>query len=205
MEEALWGDMLDVLKDISSYLSKDADTDMEKTTLNAEDFARPKTGESQAKKDPIKHGTDPSGKPGEDVIKAEDDDDDDDEDDEDKDEKDEDVEELKSLLKDIRAAMTPPSASVDQKSFAAEIKKSIREEIKAQMPNTLRKMGFSPSRPDIVKLGLEDAYQTQDAQAAQINVDLKKAEDIVVDLSKKSWRELAALREHAGDFNPFQK
>ena len=204
-QESFNQDMLDVLKDLSAYLSKaEEDATLEKVSL--ED--KPKIGESQAKKDPIKHGTDPNGRPGEDVIKAEDDDDDEDYDDDDdevegeEDDDDEDKEELKSLLKDIRNAL-----SVDQttivKAVASELKKSLPNMVKGEIPNMLRKMGFSPTRPDVVRLGLDDeGFVKKSEDDMREEVDIQKA---INDLSKKSWSELAQMRQNLGDFNHFPR
>lgn len=213
MESGMWSEMLDVLKDISSYLGKaEPGIELEETSL--ED--RPKIGESQAKKDPIKEGNDPNGKPGEDVVVkavAEDKDDDDkkdgkkDSDSEsdsgsDSGSDSDDVEELKSLLKDIKMALMSKSETIVK---SADIKKAVEESVKSSMPGEmqkmLRKMGFQPTRPDVMKIGVdEDVKKDLDA-----SVDIKKAEEAVDKLSSMSWQQLARLREQSGGFQAFPR
>jgi len=235
----LWGEMLDVLKDISTYLAK---SDSEQKTASLQ--KPPKTGEDQ---EAIKGGPAPSAGPGKGALvknfvpsesqpnasegidsdegtelkkeeeyeeggrngESDDDDDydDDDDDDEDSDEEEgvekkemgDDVAELKSLLKDIKNAL---SKSTDSKQMARLVSESVKKELPTATSKMLRKMGFTPSRPDVVRLGLDE-----------VNSEIRKSEDTVNDgeklqkaldnLSKKSWQELGALREKSGLFKSF--
>ena len=61
MSSQAWDAVVDVLKSVRDVLKEDTNL----STVKLEE--RPKTGESQYKKDPIKGG-DSSGKPGSDVI-----------------------------------------------------------------------------------------------------------------------------------------
>jgi hypothetical protein len=203
MDDKLWNEMLGVLKDISAFLDKEADSDMEKESLDSGDFDRPKTGESQAKKDPIKGGGDPSGKPGEDVIKAEDESEEDEKEEEseeeEKEEKDSD-ETMKSILKNLEAYLARDRAEI-VKSVTAELKKSVPDMAKGM----LRKMGYTPSRPDVMRIGADSYDDVRKSEDEKIEADLKKANKTVEDISRLSWRDLAKLREGVGDFNPFRK
>lgn len=230
MNEKLWTEMLDVLKDISEYLEKQ-DSFQERAKLDKP----PKIGEDQAD-EPIKGGESPGFGPGkgiakqlsslseseegsesselapesstllkdedeEDVESLDDDDDEesleDEEEDDEEEEKSsstssEDIEELKSLLKDIKAALI--KSKVD-------LSKSVKEEIKKETQKMLRKMGFTPSRPDIIKLGIDDTVDIKKSEDSEESI--KKVEKIINDLSSKSWQELGQLREKAGLFRPF--
>jgi len=233
LNENLWGEMLDVLKDISTYLSK---SDSEQKTASLQ--KPPKTGEDQ---EAIKGGPAPSAGPGKGALvkefvpeesqpnesegidseggtelKKEDEDeekkdgesydDDDDDDDYDEDEKEEkamdDVTELKSLLKDIKNAL---SKSTDSRQIAKMVNESVKKELPTATSKMLRKMGFTPSRPDIVRLGIDeinsaDIRKSDDEKLADDNEKLTKALD---NISKKSWQELGTLREKAGLFKSF--
>jgi len=193
-----WGEMLDVLKDISTYLSKESDAELEKTELEK----APKISE-QAK--PIVGGTS-SGKPGEDVIKAEEDKEEDkdeavEEVSEDEDEKsDNDEEELKSILKDIRNALVVRDQTI-AKAVLSELQKAMPKEIDVSMHKMLRKMGFSPSRQDVVKLGVDEIPNLTDVKKSEDEAeDMKKTVD---SLAKKSWGELGNLRQATGLFRVF--
>ena len=264
--EALWGEMLDVLKDIGEYLSKAGDTDQKTAAIDKP----PKIGENQANK-PIKGGEAPGFGPGKNalmakefppmgtaegapetetiessegtMLKADDlgemreEGEDDYRDDipsressshsssshssEDALEGEDPELELRSLLKDIRNALvmkatseskskessksspTKTSESVSKSlvdGVVTEIKKALPSMINAESHRMLRKMGFSPSRPDIVKFGLdEDIKKSGDS----IEDKSKEVYKVVEDLSKKSWQELGLLREKTGDFNVF--
>jgi hypothetical protein len=115
-----------------------------------------------------------------------------------------DTEELKSLLKDIRDALSK-STDVDEK-IEANVKKS--------MDKMMRKMGFAPTRPDVSRIestGLDLNAEVAKSEDAVVKTDISKSEDSkiadiqkgVQDLSKKSWQELANLREKAGLFRAF--
>ena len=263
--EALWGEMLDVLKDIGEYLSKAGDADQKPAAIDKP----PKIGENQANK-PIKGGEAPGFGPGKNaliakefppmgsaegnpetseisseegtMLKAEDlgemreEGEDEYRDDipsresssssssrssEDALEGEDPELELRSLLKDIRNALvmkatseskskesskstpTKTSESVSKSlvdGVVTEIKKALPSMINAESHRMLRKMGFSPSRPDIVKFGLdEDIKKSGDS----IEDKSKEVYKVVEDLSKKSWQELGQIREKTGDFNVF--
>lgn len=122
-----------------------------------------------------------------------------------------DVEEIKSLLKSIVGLL--------QKSEkpAPDYREFIRKEVKRESDTMLRKMGFHPSTPDIVRfdpagnrLGIDqtaDIKKSEDGKASGDEMADKQAEalKIVNAQTKKSWRELGAEREALGGFNPFQK
>lgn len=122
----------------------------------------------------------------------------------------EDVEELKSLLKDIKSTMIAKSAPVANnvgtqltKEIVSEIKKSLPLLVQSETTKMMRKMGFTPTRPDVVKLGLDELPNDR--------VDIKKSDDerlneiynIVDKQSKKSWNELGRERENLGQFRAF--
>lgn len=227
-EGELWGEMLMVLKDISNYLAKD-DSIQEKAKIDKP----PKISEYQEE---MTGGPAPSGKPGAGVAqkgyvdmpdvqdedatalessektmleKAEKDSKDDEDEDEGDDESSDDVEELKSLLKDIRSALLSKSGD------SSEISKIVSGEIKKQLPNTmdrmLRKMGYTMSRPDVVRLGVEDGILKKSSDDEGKITSLTSEQQIeqmaktVDDLSKKSWSELGRLRDSAGDFKLFPR
>ena len=261
--EALWGEMLDVLKDIGEYLSKAGDTDQKTAAIDKP----PKIGENQANK-PIKGGEAPGFGPGKNalmakefppmasaegapetqeisseegtMLKADDlgemreEGDDEYRDDipsresshsssshssEDALDGEDPELELRSLLKDIRNALVMKATSESKSKesskssktsesvskslvdgVVSEIKKALPSMINAESHRMLRKMGFSPSRPDIVKFGLdEDIKKSGDS----IEDKSKEVYKVVEDLSKKSWQELGQIREKTGDFNVF--
>jgi hypothetical protein len=254
--EALWGEMLDVLKDIGAYLAK-GDAEQEEAKLDKP----PKISEGQK---PIKGGEAPGFGPGknalvqknfppmqqgagaggneatsitseEGTLLKEADIDDFREDGEDNygedapeessrrgDEEDGELE-LKSLLKDIRNALVMKAASESSPSksktkesstkssetvskalvneIVGEIKKSLPSIVSQESHRMLRKMGFSPSRSDIVRLGTDEdikkSFDTGDEKVKEVN-------GLVEDMTKKSWQELGRMRENTGDFNPFR-
>jgi hypothetical protein len=259
-DNALWGEMLDVLKDIGEYLNKQ-DAHQEQAKIDKP----PKIGENQAKQ-PIKGGEAPGFGPGKDALVQkeypgvvneprvndsepidakegtllkednlealeEDGENEDYRDDEpseyqslnreDRGDEDEELE-LKSILKDIRSALnviksskstessktkeksTKSSESVSKSlvdGVVTEIKKALPSIVSAESHRMLRKMGFSPSRPDIVKFGLdEDIKKSED-----VKDESKEVEKVVNELSHKSWGELGALRESTGGFNAFSR
>lgn len=254
MEKQMWGDMLDVLKDIGAYLAK-SDAELKRADVQKP----PKISDNQAD-EPIVGGTAPGFGPGKGVAKsinksidiespeepqpneseeigarggtllkedipqeyAEDEDerefgDDEDEEegeygDEEEEEGEEDPRlnnELKSLLKDIRSALIQKSQKIDSsqltKELVLELKKSMTPIIKDETNRMMRKMGFTPTRPDIVKLGLDDVGEFQgDIKKSQDGKDeVREVEKAVTDLSKKSWNDLGKMRETLGHFKAF--
>lgn len=231
MNENLWGEMLDVLKDISTYLAK---SDSEQKTASIQ--KPPKTGEDQ---EAIKGGPAPSAGPGKGALvkefvpeeaqpnaseeissegstelKKEDEDEekdnyeaedsDDGEDSDEEGEKEEkaadDFTELKSLLKDIKNAL---SKSSDSAQIAKLVDASVKKELPAATSKMLRKMGFTPSRPDVVRLGLDEV--NNDIKKSEDNTEkqLENLEKAIDGMSHKSWAELGNLREKSGLFKAF--
>lgn len=259
MNEQLWREMLDVLKDISGYLEK-----QDSEQRRAEIDVPPKIAETQK---PIKGGDMPREYgPGagiakqlsvpsveqetadtdlspsysaststseriskqddedEDIEELEDEEDWDEDEDEDEIESDEEEEEedtslssktsektstsktssptkedfveLKALLKDIRQALVQKSKVKISDEIKNDIKKAVREE----SHKILRKMGFTPSRPDVVKLGVDEPMIKKSEDEEEQMKDIAKAID---NLSKKSWHELGKMREQMGLFKPF--
>lgn len=210
--EELWGEMLGVLKDLAGYLEK---ADSEQTKANVDEPPNIKE-----KQDEISGGKDPNGAPGDvdfkksaegkiekATIKAEgktqlkkagE------EEDEEEEEKDEEEDELKSLLKDIRSALLAKSTDT------VDIEKLVEDKISKSAPQTiekmLRKMGYQVTRPDITRLHVDEKNQFGTEDVAP---DVRKSDDgddpmkVSDNLSKKSWGELARLREEVGDFNVF--
>jgi len=93
-------------------------------------------------------------------------------------------------------------------SVKTDIQKAVQDEVKRELPSTmhkmLRKMGFSPTRSDIVKLGLGEPLEIKKSEDI-MDEKMKEADQLVDDLSKKSWQELGGMREKAGLFTPFPK
>ena len=128
-------------------------------------------------------------------------------------------EDLMNLLKDIKNALMLNKAESSKSSKSSEsskskssesISKAIVDEIKKSLPTMinsethrmLRKMGFSPSRSDVVKFGLdEDIKKSEDS----VDEKAKEAGKVVDDLTHKSWAELGRLREATGQFNAFPR
>ncbi len=252
MNEPLWGEMLDVLKDIGEYLAKQ-DAHQEEAKIDKP----PKISETQKA---IKGGEAPGFGPGKNALIAKEfpgaaneprinevenvnaeegtllkgdeldlvEEDEVKEDPEDKEYdggdskeilddsgEEENMDEFKSLLKDIRNALnvikassktkesTKSSSTVSKSAvdgIVAEIKKALPSMINAESHRMLRKMGFSPSRPDVVRFGIdEDIKKSEDGEEK-----IKEVYKAVDDLSKKSWQELGALREGTGGFNAFR-
>ena len=109
---------------------------------------------------------------------------------------------MKALLKDIATSLRTMQKSSNQFS-KADLQKAVRKEAEIM----LHKMGFNPSKPDIVRLGVD---QTTDVMKGETEgpVDVKKSSiDSLAgkDLSGLSWRELNGLREQMGGFNQFGK
>jgi hypothetical protein len=117
-----------------------------------------------------------------------------------------DTEELKSILKDIRSALAVNQAKTAE-VMKAEIKKSLPNMVKGETDKMLRKMGFVPTRPDVVKMDAEGVRGIDSVDEVKKSEDIKKSEDdvykIVDDLSKKSWTELGQIREKSGGFHLF--
>lgn len=222
-ETQLWGEMLNVLKDISGYLAKEEVVSQEKAKIDKP----PKINEYQ---DEMTGGPSPSGKEGDVAFSKANIDDvqdgdvtdldseektfldkadkEDREDDDEDDEEDDDVEELKSLLKDIRNALVSKSGDT------GDISQLVGSEIKKQLPNTmdrmLRKMGYTMTKPDIVKIGVDDGILRKSSSEGKIEeLTAEQQSDqvtkIVGDLSKKSWTELGQMRANAGDFKLFPR
>jgi TATA-binding protein-associated factor Taf7 len=262
MNQQMWGDMLDVLKDIGAYLAKQ-DAIQERASVDK----APKISESQK---PIKGDSDVTHGfgPGKGVAKSallhkyvdvpeegraegqetftpdneetselskeagefeerfhEEPDGDDEgeeysEEEEDGDEEEEgmndeegygnepsgqDINELKSLLKDIRKSLIskskPATAPVMSKEY---LKKAIQPMIKEEAQRMIRKMGFSPSRPDVIRFGVDDNSALQKSMDSKKESDaIGEAGKIVGELSEMSWTKLGALREQTGQFRPF--
>ena len=209
----LWDNMIDVLKDVSNILQKEEDAKL--STVKLED--RPKTGESQYKKDPIKGG-ESSGKPGGEVIvKAEEETSESSEgrgeggeetkeDTNPEDEKSEEAEkevgndgemkQLMLLLKDIKNALNN-DRSVIAKSVLADVQKALPSILANENARMLRKMGFQPSRADITRLGLDDFT----GSIQPVGVDIKKSEpEVDTDMT---WEQLAIERQKRGGFPLF--
>jgi len=116
----------------------------------------------------------------------------------------EDEKELSKLLKDIRSALQN-TITVDQ------VKSIVSEEVKKAAPamteKMLHKMGFHPTKADIVKYGIDDQTQeitkSEDKKEELEDVNIRKAKE-VEDLSGKTWRQLAEMRDAVGGFDPFK-
>jgi len=255
MNQVMWGEMLDVLKNIGDYLQK-----QDATQERAKIQKPPKISENQADI-PIVGGEQMPGKPGTGVAKSlkksypedvppsqpnvdeeidsegdsmnkeeedleagleeggygeeeeprEDEEEDDEYEEEEEEEEGmgggpdmEDVAELKSLLKDIRSsliAQSKPKAEQFSKSIATELKKSIQPLIREETQRMMRKMGFRPSRPDVVRFGLDGSEILQ--KSVDTGKSEKELEQVINDLENKSWQQLGQMREGLGHFNPF--
>ena len=222
----LMTDLIDVLKDISSFMSK-ADTEQERAKVQKP----PKTGDDQK---PIKGAEAPGFKPGEGVAKSldvtvpdesqeneseeidenggtllkeedtefADEETEDEEEDEDSDESEKPLpnfDELKSLLKDIKSALVAKSTV----SVTPNVKKAIHAEVNTEVGKMLRKMGFTPSRPDIVPLKFGVENTTDIKKSEDVEKQIGEVEKIVDNWKGKSWGELGNLRENMGLFRPF--
>ncbi|MFH0837004.1 MAG: hypothetical protein V1870_02655 [Candidatus Aenigmatarchaeota archaeon] len=235
-DSKLWVEMLDVLKDIGSYLEKQ-DSVQERAKVQTP----PKTAEDQK---PIKGGDMSGGfAPGKGIaksisagdetqenpdqelnakgptlLKEEDDEnledledtdkeespdeEEDSDEDEDEDESGNDIDELKSLLKDIKSALMKNNSNLS-KEVITDLKKSMKPIVQEEASKLLRKMGFTPTRPDVVKFGL-DQYETTDIRKSA-DEKIEEANKVVDTMSKKSWAELGRLRESTGQLNPFSR
>ena len=123
----------------------------------------------------------------------------------------EDLEELKSLLKDIRNALSKQTNVADV--VKSELKKALPNVIKGETDKMLRKMGFVPTRPDVQRIDVEKSRGLDSIEEVKKSEDIKKSQDDkeaeiikgIDNLSKKSWTELGELREKSGGFNPFTR
>lgn len=230
----LWSDMLDMLKDIRNYLEKQ-DAKFE----TAEIAKRPKAGETMnpieggpalstkpadnpipMKKASISEGPfAPKGaealkEEGASMLKEKD------EDEEVKEVSPEESresessgsdEELKSLLKDIRSQISKQvSADEITKQVLAEVKKQMPNLVKSETDKMLRKQGFNPTHPDVMRLGVDQISQPDikksEEEVKKVETDeLTKANKNVDDMSKLSWQQLGQMAEKAGLFTPFQR
>lgn len=116
--------------------------------------------------------------------------------------------EIKSLFKDIRKMVSDYNVlqkkyDTLQKSMVIDIKKSVDKQVASQ----LRKMGVVAAQPAIRKLDI-GADQYVDLQKAQDDLKEKnlagKPEQLVNDLSKRSFADLAKMREETGDLVKFK-
>jgi hypothetical protein len=116
-------------------------------------------------------------------------------------------EELKSILKDIHAALLNQTAVVK-----SEIKKALPEAMKTEVPKyiekMLRKQGFTSTHPDVTRLsGLDTVSEVKKSEDEKVEGDIKKSEDELTDavtkLTNLSWQKLGQLREQNGLFRPF--
>ena len=248
MDNRMWGEMLDVLKDIGTYLAKQ-DAEQKKADVQSP----PKTGDDQK---PISGGDMPGDfGPGKGFAKnlrkqdnftpeesqeneseAIDSDEgsllkqDEDieelplEDEEELEEEapveegpiDEDVEELKSLLKDIKSTiMKQENDDEDEeedreekivKSISSKLEKSLPRLIQTETHKMMRKMGFTPSRPDIVRLGVDEFTDIKkSASSEDESKKFEKVGKLIDSQSRKSWAALGREREALGGFNAFSK
>jgi hypothetical protein len=208
----LWGNMLDLLKDVSNILQKEEDAKLSTVKLAdtpGNEGANP-SGKGQVKNTAQKpiSGGESSGKPGADVIVKAEGEEEEEKTEEEKTEEEETKEEetkeegenqiaqLMLLLKDIKTALNNDRAIIT-KSVLADVSKALPTILANENARMLRKMGFQPSRADITRIGLDSEI----APAQSMTADIKKSEPDVTD--KMSWSELAARREKLGGFNLF--
>jgi hypothetical protein len=112
-----------------------------------------------------------------------------------------DIAELKSILKSMAIEL----ANV-KKSQGIASKAEIQKMVKAEADHMLRKMGFHPSTPDIVKFGIDQTAEVKKSEDRTVTTDIRKSSvDTLAgkDLSGLSWRELGRLREDTGGFRQF--
>ena len=115
-----------------------------------------------------------------------------------------DMNEMKSLLKDIRSSLIAKSSTNGQ-AIAAEIKKSVQPLIREETQRMMRKMGFRPSRPDVSRFGIdEDTNALRKSADSKVGGE-KDVADTMDKMSGMSWQQLGQLREHMGQFNPFNR
>lgn len=112
------------------------------------------------------------------------------------------MEEMKSILKSIAYELKSIGKS---KAFS---KADMQKAVHSEADKMLRKMGFNPSKPDVVKLtmGVDTLADVKKNEDREVETDIKKSEvnDLAgKDLTPLSWRELGDLRYQMGGFNPF--
>lgn len=105
--------------------------------------------------------------------------------------------EMKSLLKDIKSLLIKNSTL--EKSMTA-LRKEMDQKIEKGIMKGMRGVGFSPTRQPITRLGVDEPL-TKSADLKDVSTD--DVEKVVRELSQKSFRELAAIREATGDLTPF--
>lgn len=122
----------------------------------------------------------------------------------------EDMTELKSLLKDIKTALSKQSNSADV--VKAELKKALPSIVKGETDKMLRKMGFIPTRGDIKQIDVSKSFglDTTEETVTGDSKDIKKSvdkeaemQDALENMAKKSWTELGQMREKTNGFNAF--
>ena len=232
-----WSSMLDVLKDIASYLGKQ-DAVQERAKIDKP----PKIQETQK---PIKGGEAPGFGPakgiakqyipvpseetsvGEDtesslsgsvegtLLKEKEDESENLEELEDAEENEEeekttldseDIEELKSIMKEVKKALVTSSMAQDiSKAINDGIKKALPSAVSSETEKMLRKMGFSPSRSDITKFGVDEDIKKSEDMKTEISSEdqAKEVEKFVEKQTKKSFLQLAQEREGLGHFRLF--
>jgi hypothetical protein len=122
--------------------------------------------------------------------------------------------EIKSLLKDIRSALV--SKSNDPADIEAVIKAELKKAVPAQLDKMLRKMGFNPTRPDVVRYGIDQTADVAKSEDKKAEGDIRKSDDdIAKDIASfvgetdrnghpvRSFPELGQLREKMGLFKAF--
>jgi hypothetical protein len=227
-EMVLFKSTLETMQDIAGYLEKS--DDLQKQVAIQERAKIDKPPKAQEFNDEIEGGAAASNKPaegiakeyipipenpkksaqtdlkssGQTMIKAEDKDESSEESSE-TDQKDEEVsdsaEEFKSLLKDIRDAL---SKSEDIES---KIEAGIKKALPGQMDRMLRKMGFNPTRPDVTRLGIDSNSEVvKSKDELEVKADISKSDNDAISEainSDKSFTELARMREKLGLFKAF--
>lgn len=216
-DETMWKEMLDTLKDVASYLEKQDELEKQITQEKATIDKPPK---AQVTQDPIVgKGPQPAGAPETDkvITKAVEDKKDeeapkeDEEESEESEESESSDEELKSILKDIRSALSAQTELVK-----SEIKKALPQAVNSavekQLDKTLRKMGYHPTHPDVVKIGIDTTSEVKKSEDSETEVDIKKSDEdsekeLLTAIDKlarnASWQQLGQMREKAGLFRPF--
>jgi len=241
VSQEVWGELMGILKDVAVLLEKEDATQAQAT------MDKPPKAKETA--EPIVGGAAPSGKPGTGIAKdamismggnpkkeqqtqvkeegksilkeeVSGDDSESDKDEDDDDGKSESTEstDMKSLLKDLRTALNK-SADVDAKIDAA-----VKKAVPAATERLLRKMGYHPTRPDIVKIGLDTNADVKKSDVSDSETEKVVSKDDLLkksieDKTRRDWygndnelgkfadgtsfQELGAMREKLGGFNPF--
>jgi hypothetical protein len=209
----MFPDLVETMKDIASYLEKQ-DAEFSQASL-------PKGQKITETQPPISGGKDSGTGPAPNPIakaedmkdKEEDKEEDEETSEESTEESSEDVEELKSILKDISLALKAQQEQIPQ-LIKAELSKSLKPAVKEEADKMLRKMGFIPTRPDVVRLGLDTTSEVKKSDQivksadgkGEISEEAKALEDVqkaVTDMSKLPWGVLGQMREKEGLFQPF--